>query len=227
VKRSWCGCVSATTVSTTPEATRHGYSTEILQQGQTGVFPPGRESTVTCGDRRGWTCCLLTGSSGPTYARSCAAPSAQGAPWATIRRAVRDRHAGSQVGGDEIAPEADGGGLGLGMRAGVAEQLFVPRSEQVEDGQLAVPGEDFIVPLDVEQGRGSDTRASLAVRSGAARPSCRAGQGPSIATAASRAWEANHRPRRSNRRERGGRPFCPYRPSPLLYPLSAGDSHGA
>jgi hypothetical protein len=64
--------------------------------------------------------------------------------------------AGAQVADDEIAPEGDGRGLGLSMRAGIPDQLLVLRSQQVEEGELAVPGEDLIVPLDVEQGCGGD-----------------------------------------------------------------------
>ena len=43
-----------------------------------------------------------------------------------IRIRAGHSHARGQVEGDEIAPEGNGRGLGLGMRAGIPEQLLVP-----------------------------------------------------------------------------------------------------
>jgi hypothetical protein len=51
------------------------------------------------------------------------------------------------VAGDEVAPGGDGLRPGLGVRARERDQLLVPGSQQVEQGELAVPGEDLVVPL--------------------------------------------------------------------------------
>jgi hypothetical protein len=43
---------------------RGDYSTEVPQQAWIRADPGGRPGTVTCGDGRGWTCCLLFASRG-------------------------------------------------------------------------------------------------------------------------------------------------------------------
>jgi hypothetical protein len=40
------------------------YRTEVPQQSRNGMDSGARAGTVTCADRRGWTCCLLLGANG-------------------------------------------------------------------------------------------------------------------------------------------------------------------
>jgi hypothetical protein len=73
--------------------------------------------------------------------------------------------------------------------AGISDQLFFRRTQQVEQGELAIPGEEFVVPLDVEEDRGSELHRVAPDTARHFRPVIRTGRLPKPEFAKDRATE--------------------------------------